>query len=264
MRRYIALLRAEVERQATLMRRYWANEFSFALTVYIVFLMIVLMGGAMSGQTVPDEMKASALVGMLMWQLAMGCVGVLGWSYFNEAATGTLEHLYLSPLGVTPVFLARSAVDFVRSVVVMLFSGALAMLTMGIRLHLPPLELAVILPLAVAGTYGFGFLLAALTLTVKRTQAVMQLIQFFFLFFSGSVMPLEQMHWTIRAFGQTLPLSAGVVALRKVTIEGARLWDLGDLLIQMTLTSALWLVVGVAVYTVADRRARQKGSIGQY
>lgn len=111
---------------------------------------------------------------------------------------------------------------------------------------------------------GFGFMLAALTLTVKRTQAVMQLIQFFFLFFTGSVMPLEKMHWTLRYFGQSLPVSAGIVALRRVTIEGARLWEVGDLLVQMTATSILWLVVGVAIYKVADRRARLKGSIGQY
>jgi len=55
-----------------------------------------------------------------------------------------------------------------------------------------------------------------------------------------------------------------VTALRKVTVEGARLWELGGLLIQMAATSALWIAVGVAVYTIADRRARLKGSIGQY
>ncbi|MFZ5815740.1 MAG: ABC transporter permease [Bacillota bacterium] len=264
MRRHLALLAAEFARGWAIMKRYWANELSFAITVYLIFLMMVFMGGAMAGQAVPNELKASALVGILVWQLSMGCLGVLGWSYFNEAATGTLEHLYLSPLGVTRVFLARSVVDFFRQLLVMAFSATLAMVTMGITLKLPLPELAVILPLAVAGMYGWGFMLAALTLTVKRTQNVMQLLQFFFLFFSGSVMPLEQMHWTIRYFGQTLPISAGIVALRKVTIEGARLGELGDLLVQMAATSVLWLVIGVAIYTLADRRARLKGSIGQY
>ncbi|MFZ5827559.1 MAG: ABC transporter permease [Bacillota bacterium] len=264
MRKYLALLRAEFSRTLSLMKRYWAQEVAFAITVYVIFLMMVFMGQAMAGVAVPNEMKASALVGILMWQLSMGCVGVLGWSYFNEAATGTLEHLYLSPMGVTTVFLARSVSNFFSSLLIMLLAAVMAMVTMGVRLYLPPLELAVILPLAVAGTYGFGFMLAALTLTVKRTQAVMQLIQFFFLFFTGSVMPLEKMHWALRYFGQSLPVSAGITALRKVTIDGARIWEVGDLLVQMTATSIFWLVVGVAIYKVADRRARLKGSIGQY
>jgi ABC-2 type transport system permease protein len=264
MRKHLALLRAELQREWAVMRRYWPDELAFTLTVYIVFLMVVFVGGSMSGMAVSNEAKASALVGILMWQLSMGCLGVLGWSYFNEAATGTLEHLYLSPLGATRVFLARSAADFVRSLGLMLVAAFLAMATMGVRLYLPPLELAVILPLSVAGTYGFGFLMAALTLTVKRTQSVLQLMQFFFLFFTGSVIPLEQMHVALRLFGQTLPVSAGIVALRKVTIEGARLWEVGDLLLQMAATSLLWLTIGVAVYKVADRQARLKGSIGQY
>ena len=80
----------------------------------------------------------------------------------------------------------------------------------------------------------------------------------------GAVMPLEQMHWSIAAFGRTLPVTAGLEAARAVTIQGARLGEVTGLLGQMVLTSALWLVAGLAVYTLADRRARLRGSIGQY
>jgi hypothetical protein len=49
-----------------------------------------------------------------------------------------------------------------------------------------------------------------------------------------------------------------------VTVEGARLWEIGDLLVAMAATSVLWLVIGIAIYKLADRRARLRGSIGQY
>jgi ABC-2 type transport system permease protein len=263
-RRYWGLLTEEVRREWIITARYWMNSFSFAITVYLVFLLLLFTGSGMSGGAVSADAKAGALVGVLMWQLSMGCMGVLGWSFYNESATGTLEHLYLSPLGVTSIFLARSVANFLSTVAVTLVAAALSMWTTGVRLDLPPLELAVILPLAVAGTYGFGFMLAALTLTFKRTQQLMNLTQFFFLFFSGAVMPLEQMHWTLRAFGQTLPTTAGLEALRAVTIAGARLGDVTGLLGQMAVTSVLWLAVGVVIYKLADRRARLRGSIGQY
>ncbi len=264
MLRHLFLLKEEIRRQFIIMRRYWMNQLSFAVTVYLFFLIIVFMGGAMSGQAVSNEMKAATLVGMLMWQLSLGSMEVLGWSFFNEAATGTLEHLYLSPMGVTRVFLARSAATFISMLLIMATSAAMAMLTTGVRLHLPPLEIAVILPLAVAGTYGFGFMLAAMTLTFKRTQQVMNLFQFFFLFFTGAVVPLEKMHWTLRALGETLPMTWGIRALHQVTIFGARLGDVTEMLGLMLVTSALWLAAGIGVYTLADRHARLKGSIGQY
>lgn len=264
MSKYLALLRVEFARTWILLKRYWANELALVITVYLIFLMMVFMGDAMSGGQVSQEAKASALVGILMWQLSMGALGLLGWSYFNEAAVGTLEHLYLSPMGVNSVFLARSVADFFRQLAMATVAAVLGMATVGVWLYLPLLELAVILPLSVAGTYGIGFMLAALTLTFKRTQSVMQLMQFFFMFLTGAIIPLEQMHWSLRYFGQTLPLSAGITALRRVTIDGTRLWEMGDLLLQMTLTSVLWLAAGLAIYRMADRRARLKGSIGQY
>ncbi len=264
MLKHLYLLGEEIRRSFIILKRYWANELSFAVTVYLIFLMFTYGGSAISGQELTNAAKASSLVGMLVWQLSMGCMGVLGWSFFNEAATGTLEHLYLSPLGTARIFLARSVANFLTMILGILVSGAMAVLTTGVRLDLPPLEIAVILPLAVAGTYGFGFLLAALTLTVKRTQSVMQLMQFFFFFFTGAVIPLERMHWSIAAFGQTIPLTAGLEALRKVTVEGARLGDVTGLLLHMVVTSAFWLVAGLAVYALADRRARLRGSIGQY
>jgi ABC-2 type transport system permease protein len=262
--RYLALLKEEMRRELIISRRYWVNWASGVFTTYLIFMMIILTGSAMSGQVVANELKASALVGMAMWSLSLGCVGVLGWSFFNEAAVGTLEHLYLSPLGVRQIFLARSLVNFFMSVFIMVMVAALVMLTTGVRLHLPPLEMLIILPLSAMGMYGFGFLLAALTLTAKRTQQMMQLIQFFFLFFTGSMIPLEQMHWSVRYIGETLPLTAGIRAMREATIMGATLGDLNDHVIQMAVTSVLWLVIGLSVYALADRRARLKGNIGQY
>lgn len=264
MRKYFNLVAVEIWREARLQKRYWMNSFSSVATVYIMFLVVLFMGAAVSGQSVSAATKASTLVGMLMWSLSMGCMGVLGWSFSAESVTGTLEHLYLSPMGVTSVFLARSVANFLSGVVVAVVAGTLAMLTAGVTMHLPVLELLVIIPGAVAGTYGFGFLMAALTLRFKRTHQLMNLVQFFFMIFTGSMFPLDYLHWSVKAFGQTLPVTAGITALRRVTVDGASLSDIPGILGQMLITTVAWLAVGLLAYRVADRRARLKGSIGQY
>lgn len=264
MLRYLSLLREEIRRQMILNLRYWPNYLSFIVTIYIFFMLFMFMGQAITGQQVPPEMRAATLIGMAMWSLSLGCIDVLGWSFFQEASVGTLEHLYLSPLGVSRIFLARAFSNFLTSVMVMVGIAGLVMATTGVRLLLPPLEIAVILPLSALGMYGFGFLLAALTLTVKRTQQFMQLIQFFFLFFTGSMIPLENMHWAFRIIGESMPLTAGIRAMREATIQGATLSSLTGHLAQMVVTTVIWLSIGLAVYHLADRRARLRGNIGQY
>lgn len=261
----LRIFQEEIRRQAILWRRYWPNELSFILTIYIFFMIILFTGSAMSPTgSIGEEGKANTLVGMMMWQLSMGCFGVLGWSFFNEAQAGTLEHLYLSPSGVVPILLARSFANFFMQCWQMAISCLLAMVSTGTRLDLPPLDLAIIIPLSVIGTYGFGFIMAALTMTFKRTQALMQLSQFFFLVFTGAMFPLDRMPWAMQVFGETLPVTAGIRALRAITIHGARLGDVMNDVYLMTGTSIFWLVVGVLIFKMSEKHARLKGNIGAY
>lgn len=261
----LRILLEEIRREFILMLRYWPNQVAMSLTIFLFFLIILFAGSAMSPTgSIGDEGKAGTLVGMMMWQLSMGCFGVLGWSFFNEAQAGTLEHLYLSPSGVVTILLARSVANFFGSFVLMAASFVMAILATGVRLELPPLELIVLIPLAVAGTYGFGFMMAAFTMTWKRTQALMQLSQFFFMIFTGAMFPLDKVHWTIRAFGEMLPVTAGIRALRLVTIQGATLADVSHDIMLMAITSAFWLPVGIGIFKIAERRAQRKGSIGAY
>lgn len=264
MRSYLHVLKEELRREWVLSRRYWLNLLSFALNIYLFFLILVLVGHATTGEPMPPAARASALVGMLVWQLSLGAIHVMGWSFYNEASTGTLEHLYLSPVGVTTVLLARSVAQFCSALVVMAVSGALTMLTTGVRLHLPPLALALILPVAVAGAYGFGFLLAALTLTFKRTQQLLNLVQFVLLLPTGAVVPLSHLPWAVQVLGEWLPLTAGLRALRAVAVVGAGLGDVAGDLVRAAAVSAAWLALGIAAYRLADRRARRLGTLGQY
>jgi ABC-2 type transport system permease protein len=259
------LLAEEIRREFILLRRYWPNQLALAFTIYLFFLIIIFTGSAMSptGALAGDAI-AGTLVGVMMWQLSMGCLGVLGWGFYDEAHAGTLEHLYLSPAGTVSILLARSAANFLSSLLMMSVSCLLAVVTTGVRLDLRPLELAVIIPLSVAGTYGFGFMIAALTMRFKRTNAVMQLAQFFFLIFTGAMFPLESVHPAVRFFGELVPLTAGIRALRQVTIHSAGLLELGPQVVWMAGTSLLWLLLGVAVFKLAERAARQRGSIGAY
>jgi ABC-2 type transport system permease protein len=225
---------------------------------------MVFAGSGFAQGAVSPDMKANLFIGMMAWQLAMGSVGVMGWSFYNEAAAGTLENIYLSPLGTTTILLARSVASFLQDLVVMMVSAALAVVTMGIQIDLPLLEIAVLLPMTVAGVYGMGFLFASLTLTFKRTQQFLQIFNFIFMIFTGALVPLDSMHWAMKAVCQMFPMTAGIQALREVTINGARLGDIGGLMMQMTVATVGWLLIGMFVYHMADRRARLRGSIGQY
>ena len=69
-----------------------------------------------------------------------------------------------------------------------------------------------------------GFLLAAVTPTVRTTQAISAAIYFPAIFVSGVVFPTEALPELARRIGQILPFTYGVRAIREAWVLGATDW----------------------------------------
>lgn len=85
-----------------------------------------------------------------------------------------------------------------------------------------------------------GLLLAAVTPTVRTTQAISAAIYFPAIFVSGVVFPTEALPELARRIGAVLPFTYGVRAIREAWTAGARDWTAFAVL-------AATVVVAVAV-----------------
>src|SRR5260370_38252865 len=66
--------------------------------------------------------------------------------------------------------------------------------------------------------------------------------------------------------GRFTPISAGIVGLRAVLIDGRQSLAVGGDggLLWMVAISAAYLVIGIAVFSLGERIARNRGSLGRY
>lgn len=241
------------------MKRYLFNAVTGLLTMYILFLMLFLgarfvgggalqMGGSLEG----------LVVGYLVWMMALVAYQDLAYNVASEAEMGTLEQLYLSPAGFAWVngsfLVARFLVNLIMVGVILL----LMMLTTGKWLHV---DLVSLLPLAivtVAAAYGFGFLMAGLALVFKRIQNAFQILQFIFIAFI--IVPIGRYAWI-----KFLPLALGNDLLRRVMVDGTRLWQLPAADLGLALAVGLaYFLAGLAAFGYCVRVARDRGMLGQY
>ncbi len=240
-------------------KRYPFNTLSSLFTLYLVFLL--LFAGAKYAQGFGispfGEGLEALVVGYLVWIFALIAYSDLAWEIMREAQQGTLEQLYMCPLGFRFVSISWVLASFLVSCI---FSGALLLLMMGTTgrfLRLPLGTLIPLLFLTLAPVYGIGFLMAGLALVFKRVQAFFQILQFVFvplLFLPGET-------WWSKA----LPLSLGSRLIRAAMVEGQSLLtlparDLGILVA----TAAFYFGLGLAVFSLCERIAKDRGLLAHY
>jgi len=190
----------------------------------------------------------------------------LFWRLLGEIQAGTLEQVYLSPL---PAWLVATAGRVLATVVETAF---LVAILYAVVFALVPFHLVwnaqVLVPmlLVAVGSVGYSLIEGGLVLAWRRVELVHELAMGLMAFFTGALIPLSQLPAWMAEIGRFAPISQGLVAMRSVLIDGrtsfALLGDGG--MVWMVGVSAAYLIIGIAAFSLGERRARRRGSLGRY
>ncbi len=252
------VLAANIRKQWIELKRYLPNTISMIITFYAIFLLLFLGIQVVGAPGAAGESTRYLIVSMVLWFLALVAMQGIGWEITTEATRGTLEQLYMSPVPTWRILFARMVGEVLANLVVLFLVMALAMLTARQWLVF---DLATLLPLfllTILGMIGVGFLVAGLALVYKQIQAFLQIAQFIF-------MAMVAMPVTLSLWLEALPVLRGATMIRRAMTEGVSLLGFtGFEWLLLGLNSVLWLGLGVVVYRAAERRAMNRGLLGQY
>ncbi len=253
-----AVLARAVARKALVLRvRYAFNTVTSLVTVYLFFALLVFGGRELAPTVIADSLSG-IVVGFFLLLMATVAYGDLSWNLTREAEWGTLEQLYMSPLGFGRVVAVKTAVNLLVSFGYGVALLALMVATTGVPLSLDPLTVLPLGGLTLASAVGVGFVLGGLALVFKRIENLFQLVQFAFV--ALVALPVEDAPAL-----KLLPLSLGSHLLRRAMGDGTALWALpaGDLGL-LVLTAVAYLGGGYLVFRYFAREARKRGTLGQY
>lgn len=253
------VLRAVLAKCLIEMKRYAFNSVSGLITMYIVFLLLFMGAkfvGAEAFQT--GGSLEGMVVSYLVWMMAIQAYQDLAYEISSEAEMGTLEQLYLCPLGFAWV---NGSFLIARFLVNLIFTGVvltLMMLTTGRWLNLDVISMLPLIVITVAAAYGLGFLLAGLAVVFKRIQNSFQILTFGLVAFV--IAPISRYPWV-----KLLPLSLGNDLMRRVMVDGTRLWQLpGAEVALATAVGLAYFLAGLLAFSQCTRVARDRGMLGHY
>ena len=248
---------AMFKKELIIMRRYFANSIGGIITLYFVFMLIFMgyRGMAGTGASFGDGIE-NLIVGYVTWFMLLVAYQVIPHTLQQEAQEGTLEQLYMSPLG----FITLGAFKLISSVIVdmiiVVLLLVLIMATTGTQFNIDIISLLPFMVLAIAGVSGLGFFFGGITLLYKRIQSYLQILQYAIIGLVAAP-PNIPFRW--------LPVTLPSHWIRQVMVGGN---DLSHVPAQdwltMVVTALISLVIGVLFYKFCESRARQKGILGHF
>lgn len=257
--RVLIVFKTLFKRHLIELRRYYFDTISGIVTLFALFVIIFYGARALIGGRAGYGASLSGLVvGYMVWMLAIFAYSDMGFGLVQEAQTGTLEQVSMSPVGLTRVMVLNFAAGIAYQLLTLFVLLFLMMAVSGRWLHLDMVSIVPLLLLTVAGIQGIGFVVGGLALVFKRIQSSLQVLQFAFVALIAA--PLTRFPWF-----KFLPLSwgnrlLGDVMIHKVSIFSMSAADLGFLLAN----SAAWLGLGVLAFRYFEKAARRRALLGHY
>jgi len=182
-------------------------------------------------------------VGVATYTLIQSSLLAIGRSLITERREGTIDALFVAPVGRVSYLLGTFLDQLVRSAFDVAVIAAVARL-FGARLALSdPVGLALTVAVSLAGVYGMGVILAVAMLYLRETYLVQNTFLTFSYLACGVIVPVEYLPAPIRVVGYVIPMTPALRLIRRGALgEGTLLSQPGD---------AAWLVILCAAYCAA-------------
>jgi ABC-2 type transport system permease protein len=254
------LLAAELRRNWIMFTRYPAEAIGKVLAIALLFYVLFLGTNYLAGPTAQFGKRLDAIiVGYILWTLVEFAINELTLELQTESQIGTLEQIFLSPFGALRVLLARVLASSILNLLLILFALLIILALTGSRLYFSPVLLPPLVT-TLMGAYGLAFTLGAVVLLLKRIQQLLGLFQFALLFLF--VTPFETWTGPLKILGFFLPIVPSVGMLRNLMVQGE---NLDRVLFYLCLLNGIfYFTLGLFIFRLAERLAKQKGKLGGY
>ncbi|MBI3661220.1 ABC transporter permease [Candidatus Acetothermia bacterium] len=261
--RYAYVLKSMMKKNFLIVWRYPFNLIAGLFSILMVFL-VIFYGAKFVGGNNPNfgSTLEGIVMGFMLWSFIIFAFSDLTWDFIQEAQQGTLEQLYMSPLGFGWISACYVLTFLLINLTITLGMFFLMMAITGKWLHLDLLSLLPLMLLTIWGVYGFGFAMGGLALVFKQVQAVFQVFQFIWLLFIVAAQPSVMESFPVVKF---LPVTWGVHLIGRVLLDGQSLSAIPvtDILI-LAINSAVYFALGYGCFKLLEGVARDKGLLGHY
>lgn len=239
-------------------KRYFFNSAFSLLTTFIIFYLIFFGVKVVSGSA-PNfgETIDGITVSYFMWIMFLASFQGVAYEIIEEAQRGTLEQLFMSPISFEFQMVFRMFGDFCFNIITFMPLMYFAAFTTGRTLGF---DLITLLYLIILGSFcalSVGLIFGGMALIFKKISSFLQILTFVFL----AILMFDLKNVWYRF----LPMVQATSMMRKMAIEGTKIYQFPiEEHFILWIAAGAYLLLGLIIFKVFEKRAMVLGTLGQY
>jgi ABC-type polysaccharide/polyol phosphate export permease len=179
--------------------------------------------------------------------------------------TGTMEVLMTTATPGWIIILLTAVSSFTARLLPTVLYIAAGLLLFGApvaSMRLAPAVVVFVLSILVA--VAIGMLVGAMQVALQRGAGITGLIATVASFFCGAMFPISVLPPTLQLVARAIPFTYSIHGLRATLVTGGSFGDVSTDILVLAAFSAVLLPVGISVFALALRHARQQGTLSFY
>lgn len=251
----MSLLYSFIIKEYILMKRYIINSLAGGITLYIIFFIIFQGISSVSGGNLLGDTIESIIVGYIVWIMAISSFQDITLTIQDEKKQGTIGQLFMAKYNLIRLLLTKVFAQFILNFILIGFMLVLLMVTTKYYLHFKVLEVLIILLIINLNYWGIGFFFGGLSLLYKKTESILQIMQFAFM--ALIISPIEV------GVIKYLPSTWGIEVLKRVVNNSNYILGSEDIIL-LVLSSLSYFGLGMISFYFSKKKAIRKGIVEHY
>lgn len=233
--------------------RYRFNFYSDILVFTVLLFVFLLSKTGMSFENKYEfDYKWLFLIGYLLWTSSIAAVDSMNTYFINEAKISTLQNSINSKFSMKFILLVDLITSQFIHIIKMVIITLIAEILLKVEIVISP-YLIIPFILNVAGFYGIGLILSALSLYFKKINSVLFIIKLSLLFITDTVPTIGM----LKNISNFIPLTIANNISRKISMG---IIDY-NLIFKLGVLSLFYIILGMIVFNILYKKSKIKGNI---
>ena len=211
------------------------------------------------------DMITYTVIGYIFMGFLNTAVWGMGYALRKEQWYGTLEQVFVAPVPRWVYVMGMAFHSTFHQSLIIGFQIALIYGIFGLYLNvsglLPSLVIVGIMMIAL---YGLGIMVSALALIFKEGWIVSEIFYSVISIVTPIAYPLAVLPVFLQKLSMVFPTTYGILGIRYFLMGEIIGFSLWDVFVRMLVIGVFWVMFGLFIFNVVDKRVRREGTLGEY
>jgi len=235
---------------------------------YVLFAM-ALMGGRTSsvleGLTGVSDGVTYTIIGYIFMGFLNTAVWGMGFALRKEQWYGTLESIFVMPVPRWVYVMGMALHSTVHQGIILFFQIAVVYVLFGVILNVQGiLPVLVFIALMLISLIGLGLMVSGLTLIFKEGWIVSEVLYSLITIVTPIAYPLAVLPPLLQKLSVMMPTTYAITGIRHFLIAETMEFTVWDAYSRLIIIGVCWVVTGLLMFHIVDRKVRREGTLGEY